>query len=65
MKWYFTFGFGQGHDNGYHIVESETEEEARDIMTDRFGLKWGMQYRSPEEAGIEKFNLHLVERNYL
>ncbi len=59
-KYYFTFGFGQEHENGYHIIEAEDSDTARDIMRHRFGMKWAFQYDSAEKAGVDEYNLHEV-----
>ena len=59
-KHYFTFGFGQKHANGYHVIEAEDELKAREEMHNRFGAKWASRYDSAEEAGVEKFKLHEV-----
>ena len=60
-KYYFTFGFGQVHQNCYHVIVAENEDDARDIMNDRFDNKWSMMYKSAEEAGVEKYNLKEVK----
>lgn len=60
-KWYFTFGFGQLHEGGYHVIETKNSEDARDEMFKRFGTKWSMQYDSAEEAGVERFNLREIK----
>ena len=39
LKFYFTFGSGQLHENCYHIIQAATEQDARDIMLDRYGSK--------------------------
>ena len=51
-KWYFTFGFGQVHENCYHVIEAESYGEARDRMVEKFGLKWAFQY-SEEQWTLE------------
>lgn len=61
VKQWFTFGFGQPHQNGYHIIESETKENCRTLMFERFGDKWAMQYDSAEAAGVERFNLKEIK----
>jgi len=45
-KFYFTFGCGidDPHRNCYTVIEAKDDGEARDIMFDRFGNKWSMQY---------------------
>ena len=49
-KYYFTFGCGidDPHRNCYTVIEAESYEKARDIMIDRFGLKWAFQYEEDE-----------------
>lgn len=59
-KYYFTFGFGQKHENGYTMIEAETYGEARDKMFEMFGSVWAFQYDSSAAAGVEEFNLHYV-----
>ena len=60
-KYYFTFGFDQGNNHCYIIIEAENREEARRKMCRRFGSQWGFQYDSAEEAGVEKFNLREIK----
>ena len=60
QDWYFTFGFGQEHQNGYTIIHG-TSSEARDEMFRRYDNKWSMQYSSAEAAGVERFNLRKVK----
>lgn len=60
-KWYFTFGFGQPHENCYHVIEAENSNEARNKMFERFGKKWSFQYDSAEAAGVERFNLREIK----
>lgn len=43
-KYYFTFGYGQGHDNCYTVIEAEDWDSARDEMFREYGRKWSMQY---------------------
>lgn len=45
QSFYFTFGCGidDPHRNCYTVIEAETDD-ARDIMFNRFGNKWSMQY---------------------
>lgn len=49
-KYYFTFGCGidDPHRNCYTVIEANSYSEARDIMVDRFGLKWAFQYDENE-----------------
>ena len=58
--YYFTFGCGQVHANGYYVITANSSMEARAEMFEQFGNKWSMMYNSAEEAGVEKFNLHRV-----
>jgi hypothetical protein len=58
--WIFTWGFGQGFDNCYTRIFG-TFQSARDEMCRRFGYRWGFQYGSDEEAGVEKYNLKLIK----
>jgi hypothetical protein len=60
-KFYFTFGFGQPHENCYTIIEAEDWGTAHRQMVQKFGNKWSMQYESAEEAGVEKFNLREIK----
>lgn len=57
-KFYITFGFNQGHDNCYVIVNAKNETEARKKMISEYGRKWGFLYDSPDAAGVDRFNLH-------
>lgn len=57
-KFFITFGFDQGHDNCYVIINAKNEIEAREKMTKAYGRKWGFIYNSADEAGVNKFNLH-------
>ena len=45
-KFYFTFGCGidEPNRNCYTVIEADSFEEAREIMIQRFGLKWAFQY---------------------
>lgn len=56
QDWYFTFGWGQPHQNCYTVIHG-TYEEARVEMHRRYGGKWSSQYASAEEAGVEEFGL--------
>lgn len=60
-KFYFTFGFGQPHENCYHVIEAVDAATARVLMCRRFGDRWSMQYNSAEEAGVERFNLKEIK----
>lgn len=60
MKYCFTFGCGQKHENGYHVIEADNKLAARTIMCERFGTKWASIYESEEAAGVEEYKLHEV-----
>lgn len=66
MKYYFTFGFGQPHENGFHVIESNDWLKARELMIEKFGLKWAMQYDEKEwiingKTQQELYHLHRVK----
>ena len=52
--WVFTFGIGQPL-AGRFVVIHGTYGSARDRMVELFGDKWGFQYSSEEEAGVERW----------
>jgi len=54
--WYFTFGFGQHHQNKYTVFYG-TYNEARENMFHKHGQKWAFQYRCKEDAGVDKWGL--------
>ena len=56
-KFWFTFGCGHLLAKYCVVIEAEFYEDARDIMFDSFGAKWGFQYDSAEEAGVERWGL--------
>jgi hypothetical protein len=58
--WYFTFGWGQRHQNCYTVIQG-THESARQEMNRRYGNQWSMQYDSAEAAGVEKYNLKEIK----
>lgn len=66
-KFYFTFGFGQLHENGYHVIEAKNRETARTEMFEKFGDKWAFHYDSNGwlmengQTQAEKYNLHEVK----
>lgn len=47
-KFYFTFGFGQQHENCYVVIESQSYVGAREEMIRRYGTNWGFQYDEEE-----------------
>jgi hypothetical protein len=61
----YVFTFGQGHDNGYVVIKADNSNDARDIMVDKFGKKWSMQYDAPnarQKAGVKQFGLREVKK---
>jgi len=54
--WIFTFGVGQGY-AGRYIVINGTFNYARNAMFERHGEHWSMQYRTKEEAGVDRHKL--------
>ena len=59
--YYFTFGFGQEHQNGYVVIKAKNKKEAREKMVEKYGQKWSMEYENEVDAGVQRFNLHLVD----
>jgi len=47
-KFYFTFGSGQMHENGFVEIEAPTMAEAREKMNNAFGNKWSFAYSENE-----------------
>ena len=58
-KYYFTFGYGQLHENKYVVIEADTYEEAREEMYNRFGTKWSFQYT--EKEWVDKDGITMAE----
>jgi len=46
-NWYFTFGSGHAHPNGYVKIHG-TFNSARDQMHKMYGPKWAFQYNEEE-----------------
>ena len=46
-NWYFTFGSGHAHPDGYMKIHG-TFNSARDHMHKMYGLKWAFQYNEEE-----------------
>lgn len=67
-----TFTFGQGQELGgygllrdhYVEIEGETIDHCRVTMLNHFGRNWSMDYASPEEAGVERFNLKELDHKF-
>lgn len=66
-KFYFTFGFGQVHENGYYIVSARDRPTARKEMGEKFGSRWAFQYDEEQwvdkngQSQAEEYNLHEVK----
>jgi hypothetical protein len=58
---FFTFGFGQGYDNGYVIIHGKSISHCREIMCQHYGPRWCTNYNSAEKAGVKRFGLWLVD----
>jgi hypothetical protein len=65
--WVFTFGFSHVHPftgeslaSAYVIVPG-TVTGSRARMLDRFGRGWSHQYRTPADAGVEKYGLREID----
>ncbi len=56
----FTFGHGQVNFPGYVVVYGVDGTHCRERMNDRFGGQWSMEYRSEEDAGVERWQLPLI-----
>lgn len=54
--WYFTFGYNHQYSNNYVKIHGDYIS-ARNLMFERFGTKWSMQYESAEDAGIDEYGL--------
>lgn len=70
-KFYFTFGSGQKYENGYHVIEAEDIEIARNLMFNKFGSKWSMVYTEDRwmlkngKTQAEEYNLNEVVQDKL
>lgn len=61
QPWYFTFGGGHAHPQGYVRIEG-TFDEARQEMFEKWGVKWAFQYNEQEFLPqIQRFNLYDVD----
>jgi hypothetical protein len=64
-EWVFTFGCGHPIFRGCYIKVFGTYQDARSSVVETFGTNWAFQYKSEEEAGVEKYHLkEIVIRNY-
>lgn len=60
-EYIFTFGFGQGHDNCFVAIKAIDYGAARGCMVEHFRQRWGFQYNSREEAGVDRFYLSEID----
>jgi len=63
-EYIFTFGFGQGFNDGFFAINSDNSNKAKNKMFEVFGSNWSMQYDAPnarEKAGVDRFNLWEVK----
>lgn len=61
-QWFFTFGCNTENRNKYVRVIARDYENARRIMFDHYGAKWGFQYDEEQFKGqIEQFGLSELE----
>jgi hypothetical protein len=66
-KYYFTFGFGQVHQNCYTVIKAERVYDARERMVEKFGLQWAFQYSEKEwicdngKTQAEEYNLKEIK----
>lgn len=66
-EWIFTFGYGHAHPvtgeplHDRFVRRRGTFMSARLEMLSLFGQKWSMQYRTEEDAGVERFHLRELE----
>lgn len=61
VKQYFTFGCGHEHEGGYVIIQGKSIQHCREVMFREYGDKWFTNYDSAEDAGVDRYNLYLVE----
>ena len=58
--YYFTFGTNHAHPNGYVVIYSNSLENARAKMFERYGRAWAFsytQYQWDELNMVAKYNL--------
>ena len=60
QEWYFTFGQGHSHPNGYVKIYG-THGSARAEMVRRYGPRWAFQYPTADKAGIDRYMLQQIE----
>ena len=61
QTYYFTFGFGHLHPNGYVAIHDVTDSEARAWMFSMTGNKWAFQYDEEQKDILEKWNMKLIK----
>ena len=66
-EWIFTFGSGHVHpDTGERLANCYVRvpgdiNSSREAMLRRFGQKWAFQYKTPEQAGVERYHLREID----
>lgn len=63
-EYIFTFGMGQKYENCFHAIQADNAQAARDMMFQKFGSAWSMQYDAPnarEKAGVDRWNLKEIK----
>ena len=55
-EWIFTFGVDSHYGRRFVRIVG-THEQAREEMVRRHGRQWAFQYRTEEEAGVERWRL--------
>ena len=60
LKFWFTWGFGQGHDNCYTVIEAPDPVYARLLMLALWGKRWCGQYATAEAAGVYEHDLRHI-----
>ena len=58
--YYYTFGSDHHLADCYTVIAAESIDKAREKMVGCYGAKWAFEYRSAEEAGVEKWGLRFV-----
>lgn len=65
-EYYFSFGSnhrtadGSSLGNFYVVIQTDTEDEARDLMVKTRGLKWCTSYPTADKIGVDRYNLRQI-----
>ncbi|YP_053034.1 hypothetical protein VP5_gp40 [Vibrio phage VP5] len=57
---YFTFGCGQAFPNTYFEIVAENSKRCRELMFEKFGTKWSMQYDKCDD--LIKYGMQKIAR---